>query len=105
MEQMNITFRRLGVHIASWCNTVTPNDASSLGNFGHSVFWNSTKGQNVPMQIDSLWSIAITLAFNLDAQKDDRLSYLAPVFRLFEKRAFPDWMFDILPQIVKENIR
>ena len=48
------------------------------------------------MQIDSLRSIAITLAFNLDAQKDDRLAYLAPVFRLFETQAFPDWMLDKL---------
>lgn len=106
VEQTNLTFRRLGVHVASWCKTAIPNDPSSLKDLGGSVFWNSTRGQNVPQQIDSLKNIALTLAMNLKAQgATDQLAHLAPVFRLFQKQTIPPWMLSHLPQIVVDNIR
>jgi hypothetical protein len=38
VEQMNLTLRRLGVHIASWLRNIIPNDPSSLRDHGGSIF-------------------------------------------------------------------
>jgi len=105
VEQTNLTFRRLGVHVASWFNKVKPNDPASLAAHGGSVFWNPALGKNVPPQIESLKNIAVTLALNLHAQGDvDKLTYLAPVFRLFEKHTIPPWIMENLPPMVVDNI-
>ena len=106
VEQTNITFRRLGIHVASWLfNDVKPNEPESLATRGGSVFWNGEPGRNVPHQIDSLKNIAITLALNLHQQGDaDKLAHLAPVFRLFDKRTIPHWIMEKLPRIVMDNI-
>lgn len=104
VEQRNITFRRLGVHVASWFRTITPNESASLM-LGGSIFWNGTRGQNVPQQIDSLKDIAVTLALNLDAQgSTDQLQSLAPAFGLFRRSAFPPWILDKLPRVVADQI-
>ena len=105
VEQTNLTFRRLGVYVASWFNEVKPNDPASLAVRGGSVFWNGECGKNVPPQIDSLKNIAVTLAVNLHEQGDaDKLAHLAPVFRLFDKHAIPPWIMEKLPRIVMDNI-
>jgi hypothetical protein len=104
VEQRNITFRRLGVHVASWFRTITPNESASLM-LGGPIFWNGTRGQNVPQQIDSLKDIAVTLALNLDAQgSTDQLQCLAPAFGLFRRNAFPPWILDKLPRVVADQI-
>jgi hypothetical protein len=83
VEQKNLTLRRLGVHVASWFPKTIPNDPTSLKPTGVSVFWNTKRGQNVDEQIKSLKDIALTLALNLNAQKDHtRLRHLGlPVGR------------------------
>jgi hypothetical protein len=99
LEQMNITLRRLGVHIAHWPNNITSNAPSSIQTIGSSVFWNGTKGMNVPQQLKSLKDIAITLALNLKAQGDsDKLAYLSPVFGLFSKGEIDSWILAELPK-------
>lgn len=105
VEQTNLTFRRLGVHVASWFSNVKPNDPASLTDRGASVFWNPAFGKNVAPQIESLKNIAITLAFNLHAQGSvDKLTYLAPVFRLCEKHTIPLWIMKHLPPMVVDKI-
>lgn len=105
IEQTNLTFRHLGVHIASWFDNVKPNDPTSLANPGGSVFWNGNPGQNVPVQIGSLKNIALTLALNLNEQGDhEKLSHLAPVFQLFNKDAIPEWILNKLPAVALGNL-
>jgi len=105
VERTNLTFRRLGVHAASWFPAITPNDPASLAARGGSYFWNGTLGKNVPQQIDSLKNIAITLALNLNAQKDTkRLARLAPVFGLFPKNTIDPWIIESLPKNVTDCI-
>ncbi len=105
IEQTDLTFRRLGVHVASWFYEIAPNEPESLKQ-GGSVFWNCTQGQNVPQQLDSLKDIAITLALNLNAQgSNNQLESLAPVFRLFSKGDFPSWILKQLPRVVADQIR
>jgi len=59
----------------------------------------------VPPQIESLKNIAITLALNLHARGNvDKLAYLAPVFRLFEKHTIPPWIMENLPPMIVNNI-
>jgi hypothetical protein len=106
LEQANITFRRLGVHAASWFPAIVPNDPTSLQVRGGSYFWNGTPGKNVPQQIDSLKNIAITLALNLDAQKDTaKLAQLAPVFGLFSKDGIDKWILENLPKVASEHLK
>lgn len=105
VEQTNLAFRDLGVHIASWFDDIQPNVPASLDNPGGSVFWNGNPGQNVPVQIGSLKNIALTLALNLNEQGDhDKLGHLAPVFRLFSKNTVPEWILEKLPAAVLENL-
>ena len=105
IEQINLTFRRLGVHVASWADSVRPNDPDSLKGVGGSVFWNSRPGQNVARQIDALKNIAITLTMNFKAQEaNSQLAHLAPVFRLFQNESIPDWIRSGLPQIVIDSL-
>ena len=105
VEQTNLTFRRLGVHVASWFNSVTPENPDSL-QVGGSISWNSTPGQNIPRQLDALKNIALTLAMNFDAQvATTELEHLAPIFRLFQKASIPQWMLPHLPKIVLTNLR
>ena len=104
IEQTNLTFRRLGVHVASWFYEITPNERAALKQ-GGSVFWNGTQGQNVPEQLNSLKDIAVTLALNLHAQGlNNQLESLAPVFRLFLKDDFPPWILKQLPRAVVDQI-
>jgi hypothetical protein len=106
VEQANITFRRLGVHAASWFPAVVPNDPASLKIRGGSYFWNGMPGKNVPQQIDSLQNIAITLALNLNAQKDTaRLAQLAPAFGLFSKGVIDQWILESLPKVVTDHLK
>jgi hypothetical protein len=105
IEQTNLTFRRLGVHAAAWCNSVTPNDPKSFGGLGGSVFWNETPGQNVSQQIGSLKNILITLALNLNAQKEyEKLARLAPAFGLYPKDSFDPWILEKLPKTVTDHV-
>ena len=103
-EQKNLTFRRLGVHVASWFPDAAPNNPSSLKAAG-GVFWNSKRGQNVAEQTKSLKDIALTLALNLNAQKERaKLRCVAPVFGLYAKEDFPKWILDKLPKVVSRNL-
>ena len=104
LEQENLMFDSLGVHVASWFTAITPNDPASLKR-GGSVFWNGTPGQNVPRQIESMRSIAITLALNLSAQGEaEKLACLAPIFKFYPKNTFDPWILEKLPQVVVDNI-
>lgn len=104
LEQENLMFDSLGVHVASWFTTIIPNDPASLKS-GGSVFWNGTPGKNVPRQIASLRNIAITLALNLNAQGEaEKLAWLAPVFRFYPKNTFDSWILEKLPKVVVDNI-
>ena len=106
VEQTNLTFRRLGVHVASWFTSVSPNDPDSLKVCGGSIFWNSTQGKNITSQLDALKNIALTLAMNFSAQNaNTQLEHLAPVFRLFTKADIPDWILPELPKIVLNNLQ
>ncbi|OHE85570.1 MAG: hypothetical protein A3G75_13710 [Verrucomicrobia bacterium RIFCSPLOWO2_12_FULL_64_8] len=105
LEQANITYRRLGVHVASWFTDIVPNDATSLATVGGSFFWNSTPGQNVGGQIDALKNIGITLALNLDAQgQTAAIADLAPVFKFFKKQTIPAWIQSKLPAAIQANL-
>lgn len=104
-EQKNLTLRRLGVHVATWFPDAMPNDPTSLKPAG-GVFWNNKRGQNVNEQTKSLKDIALTLALNLNAQKERaKLKHLAPVFCLYSKKDFPKWIVDKLPKVVSRNLK
>ncbi len=82
-----------------------PNDPTSLKPAG-GVFWNNKRGQNVNEQTKSLKDIALTLALNLNAQKERaKLKHLAPVFCLYSKKDFPKWIVDKLPKVVSRNLK
>ena len=105
VEQENLIFRDLGIHVATWLNGVKPNDPTSLTARAGSVFWNGTPGKNVPKQIESLRNIAITLALNLNAQKEtEKLAWLAPVFKFYPKNTFDPWILEQLPKVVIDQI-
>jgi len=105
LEQVNITFRRLGVQAASWFPVIKSNDPASLECSGGAYFWTNMKGDKVPEQMGSLRQIAITLALNLNAQNDVvRLNQLAPIFGLFSKNEIDAWILDALPQNVTDYL-
>jgi len=108
VEQRNITFRRLGVHQASWFTDVRANDVESLRMIGGAVFWDGYSLENVSNQTDALKNIAVTLALNLKAREADhdqeRLNCLAPLFRLFPGESIPKWLMDYLPADIKKEI-
>ena len=108
LEQKNITFRRLGVHVASWFTDVRPNDPESLRQIGRSVSWDGGDSKNVPTQVASLQDIAVTLALNLQARAgqfdEQKLDCLAPIFRLFDPSSIPDWTLSQLPNVVRANL-
>jgi len=106
LEQMNITLRRLGVHVASWFPDIKPNDPASLQNAGSAVFWNGMDGQNVARQLESLKEIIITLALNIQAQgRAEELTFLAPVFKFYRKDEIPTWILPMLPEQIRSNLK
>jgi hypothetical protein len=109
LEQMNITLRRLGVHVASWFPNITPNDPASLEVSGNAVFWNGSTAMNEVRQLESLKDIVVTLALNIQAQAQadtaEKLANLAPVFRFYRRSDIPEWILPKLPKQVVENLK
>lgn len=105
LEQRNLTFDQLGVHVAWWFKGVRPNDSKSLDNCDVTFAWNDTPGQNLSRQIDCLKQVALTLALNLDAQGDqEKLSQLAPVFALFHRASIPPSIIPKLPRTILKHL-
>jgi hypothetical protein len=56
-----------------------------------------------------LKDIVITLALNLKAQaqadSNEKLTYLAPVFRLYKKTEIPEWILPRLPKQAVDNLQ
>lgn len=106
IEQRNITFRRLGVQVASWFPNIVSNEPESLQNQAGSVFWDATSEKSINKQLESLLDMAITLSLNLNGMGDtEKLESLAPVFGLFKRGQIPEWIFGKLPEIVKKHLR
>lgn len=103
-EQNNLTYDKLGVHIARWFKSPIPNSPESLQDLD-AYFWNDKKGQNIAGQIDHLKDVALMLALNLSAQGNIRkLQHLAPVFALFPKGAIPPRIIPKLSRIITKHI-
>ncbi|HWB02959.1 MAG TPA: hypothetical protein VG796_08050 [Verrucomicrobiales bacterium] len=106
VEQENLAWRDLGIHAASWFTDIKPNEPDSLKTLGGSVFWTDGQGPHVPRQIESLKLMAINLALNLHAQKDEeRLKYLAPIFAFYAKGEISPWIIEKMPDVVLQYLK
>ena len=90
LEQENITYRRLKVHISKWPLIIETNKGITAQ--GIFVAANPVPGANTEEQLKSLFPILVTLAFNYKIQKKESdLEKIKRVLELFPNIGSPEF--------------
>jgi hypothetical protein len=89
LEQENITYRRLKVHISKWPLIIETNKGITAQ--GIFVAANPVPGANTEEQLKSLFPILVTLAFNYKIQKkESELKNIKKVLEMFPNIGSPE---------------